>query len=345
MNQQNNPIKENVTVIKIDPWSIIKIILIFLALWLLYVLRDVILIILAAVFLAAVITPMVDYFERKKMPRWLGAFIVFLIIFLILGLLGFAVGPTIVSQTKLFVNNVPEFLKSFLSKISVESRGQFLDLMDQWLSKSTLGNATVFSLLGTVTGQMISFFMVFVIAFYLSVEKKAMRFFLNSVVPIKYRHSSEKFVASAQKEIGAWARGVLLLCLSVGVLTYFGLLILRVKFPLTLSIIAGLTEVIPWVGPWLGAVPAVIIALTQSPTLALLVIILYIVVQQIENMLVLPHVMHRAVGLDPLIVVIVLLVGGKIAGPIGMILSVPIATIIAILIRDYLKQKPKVVEG
>ncbi|MBL7142003.1 AI-2E family transporter [Patescibacteria group bacterium] len=343
MENKNN--KENVTVIKFDIWSIAKIVLVLVGLWVLYLLRDVILIVLVAGLLAAIITPMVNYFERKKIPRWLGALFIYLGILLILISVGLAIVPTVVSQTKLLIDQIPEFLRSVLSRFQASSQKQFVDLLDSWLSKSALSTKSVFSLLGTVAGQVISFIMVFVLSFYMSVRKKGARPFVGSLIPEKYQKFLGSFMVSVQKEIGAWARGLCALCLFVGVLVYIGLSILGVKYALTLAVIAGLTEVVPYIGPWLGAIPAVIIALTQSPTLVLLVIILYVIIQQVENHLISPYIMHRAVGLDPLVIILALLVGGKLAGPIGMVLAVPAATIIAILIRYYLEHREKVIES
>lgn len=347
MENKNN--KENVTLIKFDIWSIGKILLIFVVLWLLYLLRDVIFIVLIAILLATIINPMVNYFEKKKVPRWAGALFVYLGVFLVLILVGMAIVPAVVSQTKLFVDEIPEFLTSILDKVQAGvqagSQEQFLNMFNSWLNKSSLSVKSIFSVLGTVAGQIMSFFMVFILSFYISVRKKGVRSFIDSLVPVKYKSFLTDFTGSVQKDVGAWARGMLLLMLFVGVLVYLGLLILGVKFSLTLAVIAGLTEVIPFLGPFIGAVPAVLIALTQSPTLALFVLILFFVIQQIENILINPYIMYKAVGLDPLVIILAMLVGGKLAGPIGMILAVPTATIIAILIRYYLKYKGKVIEN
>ncbi|MBU4369435.1 AI-2E family transporter [Patescibacteria group bacterium] len=346
MENKNN--KENVTLIKFDIWSIAKIFLIFVVLWLLYLLRDVIFIVLVASLLATIINPMVNYFEKKKIPRWAGALFVYLAVLLVLILVGMAIVPAVVVQSRLFIDQIPEFLTSILNKIqSIQagSQKEFLETFNNWLNKSPLNAASIFSVLGTVVGQVMSVFMVFILAFYISVKKKGVRSFIDSLVPIKYKEFLLDFSRSVQKDIGSWVRGLLLLCLFIGVLAYLGLLILGVKFALILAVIAGLTEVIPYLGPFIGAIPAVLIAFTQSPSLALFVIILFIVIQQIENALISPYVMHKAVGLDPLVIILALLVGGKLAGPIGMVLAVPAATIITILIRYYLKYKKKVIES
>jgi len=337
--------ESKIVTIKPDIWSIIKIVGICLGLWFLYIIRDIILIVLVASLLATIIAPIVNYFERKKIPRWLGAFFVFIIIFLVLGLIGWAVVPMAISQSKLFIEQVPAILKSFLANASIETQAQFFSLLNQWLNVSTISGKSFFSLLGSVAGQIISFLMVLIIVFYLSIGKRGMQSYFGSLLPVKYRKLFNNFIVASQKEIGDWGRGMLILCSFVALLTYIGLSVLGVKFALTLALIAGITELVPYVGPWLGGVPAVMIAFLTSPTLALLVIVLYIVIQQIENALVAPYIMHRAVGLDPLAIIIILLTGGKIAGPLGMILAVPVATIISILFKEYLKYKESMVKG
>jgi len=337
--------EQKITIIKPDIWSIIKIVGICLGLWFLYIIRDIILIVLVAGLLATIITPIVNYFERKKIPRWLGAFFVFVIIFLVLGLISWAVVPMAISQSKLFIEQVPVFLKSFLANASIETQVQFSGLLNQWLNTSPISGKAFFSLLGNVAGQIISFLMILIIAFYLSVRKKETRSRFGSLLPVKYKKLFSNFATSSQKEIGDWGRGMLILCLFVGVLTYIGLSVLGVKFALTLALIAGITELVPYIGPWLGGIPAVMIAFLASPTLALVVIILYIVVQQIQNILVTPYIMHKAVGLDPLVIIVILLIGGKIAGPLGMILAVPAATILSILFKEYLKYKEAIVKN
>ncbi len=349
MENQNHNHKENVTLIKLDIWSILKIVLIVLGLWILYFLRDVILIVLIAGLLAAIINPIVNFFEKKKIPRLLGAAFVYLGVLAILILIALAIIPAVAEQGQLFVDQIPNLLKTIFNKVEpglqANSGKEFSDLLTNWFERSSFNTGSFLSVVGGVAGQVVSFFMVFILAFYMSVRKKCLTSFVESITPQKYKEFLKNFMESVQSEIGAWARGLLLLCLFVGSLAYLGLLVLGVKFSLTLAMIAGLTEVIPYLGPWIGAIPAILIAFTQSPTLGLLTMLLYLIIQQVENAFVSPYVMHRAVGLDPLVIVLALIIGGKIAGPIGMILAVPAATIISILNRYYCKYKQKVVEN
>ena len=339
---QNNSSPKNTTVISIDSLSIIRVILVLLGFWFLYFIRDIIFMVLVAVFLAVVINPTVNFFERKKFPRWLGALIVYLIIFLILTGICFAVWPTIVEQSKFFIDQVPDVFQSIVGKIPAGVQEQFLKLGNQWLNQKVLGDANMFSLLGNTLGQIISLFMVLVIAFYLSIQKRTFYNYLNLIIPIKYRHFFEHFMKLSQKEVSGWAIGQFFICLSIGILTYIGLFFLKIKFALILAIIAGFTEIIPFIGSVLGAAPAVIIAVVQSPLLGLLVIVLYVVVQQIGHLVISPNIMYKIVGLNPAVALVVLLIGGRLAGPIGMLISIPIATVVTILIRDYFKEKREV---
>jgi len=127
--------------------------------------------------------------------------------------------------------------------------------------------------------------------------------------------------------------------LIVGLLVFIGLSVLGIKYALVLAVIAALFEIVPFIGPILAASPAVILAFFQSSFLALLVIILYIVVQQLQNYLIVPQVMKRTVGLNPVVIIIVLLVGGKLAGLLGIVLAVPAAAAIAEFLKDLQKKK------
>jgi len=324
---------EEIKKIKIDPWSIVKIIFIIIGLWLVYYLRDIVLIIIAALFLAAIISPIVDWFEKKKIPRTLGASLIYLVVIgIIIGIV-FAIGPIIKSEGKLFVENLPNFLRPFLA-ISGEEEFNFT----KWLTEK---NKAITSFVSGAAGTIFGLFMVFLIVFYVSVQKQAMKELVPIIIPEKYRDFVRKFLITSQEKIGAWGRAMLILCLVVFILIYSGLLILGVRFSLILAVIAGLTEIIPWIGPWLGAIPAVIVGFTMSPLKGVLVAVLYFIVQQIENYFIVPSVMRRAIGINPLLTIIALLVGGKIAGPWGAILVIPIITVVSILIHELKELKKK----
>jgi len=125
--------------------------------------------------------------------------------------------------------------------------------------------------------------------------------------------------------------------LIVGLLVYLGLTLLGVKYALTLALIAGILEIVPYVGPIISAIPGIILAFLQAPVLGLLVLILYIVIQQLENYVIFPQVMKKTVGLNPIVIIIAMLIGAKLAGILGIILSVPITAAITEFVKDFKK--------
>ena len=139
-----------------------------------------------------------------------------------------------------------------------------------------------------------------------------------------------------ERRLGSWFIGQITLGVSIGIATYIGLNLLGIEFALSLAIIAGLLEIVPIIGPIISAVPAVLIALTTSPVLAVIVIALFFIIQQLENNILVPMVMRKALGLPPLVTIIALMIGGRLAGVSGMVLAVPIVVISQLVIRELL---------
>lgn len=173
------------------------------------------------------------------------------------------------------------------------------------------------------------------------VEESAIKKLVWSIAPEKHQPYIMQLINRMQKKIGLWLRGQLILSLVIFILTYTGLSILGVEYALVLALIAGLTEFVPYIGPMLGAIPAVFLAFTQSPTLALFVAGLYYIIQLVENNILVPKIMQKAVGLNPIVSISVLLIGFKVAGVVGAILSIPVATAISVFVQDLFDSKAK----
>ena len=142
-----------------------------------------------------------------------------------------------------------------------------------------------------------------------------------------------------EEKLGGWFRGQLFLSLVIGVLSFIGLSILGISYALPLAVIAGVMEVIPVIGPIISAIPPILIALTISPILGLGVAIMYFVIQQLENHLLVPQVMKRAVGLNPLVVILTIAVGSRLLGFAGALLAVPIAVVIQIVATEIIEAR------
>ena len=216
------------------------------------------------------------------------------------------------------------------------------DSLQNWSTKNLAQvGENVFLKIINIFGSLITFVSVLVIVFYLLLEVEAIKKIIQSVTPNKFQTYTTQLFVQAQNKINFWLKGQIILCLIIGILTYIGLLILGVKYALLLALIAGVFEIIPYLGPILGAIPAVFLAFTQNPFTAFLVILLYLIIQQLENSILVPKIMSKTIGLNPIIILIVFLIGGKLYGLIGALLAIPIATALSVLIKDYFELKRK----
>ena len=202
----------------------------------------------------------------------------------------------------------------------------------------------LFSTAVNIFGGIFSLFLILVISFYLSVQKKGVQRVLTSLAPREHRDYLLSLWERSQKKLGRWLQGQLFLGVIIGVLVYVGLSLLNVKFALLLAVLAGILEIFPYIGPVMAAIPAVILGLLQAPILGLWVLILYIVIQQMENHLIVPLVIGKIVKLNPVVVILALLIGWKLGSIPGMILAVPITAVLAEFFRDLIKRRKSLME-
>jgi predicted PurR-regulated permease PerM len=324
----------------------VKIILFILLLIGLYFIRDIVLMLLVSIILAALFVPLVDWLETKKISRLLSTvFIYFFIIFLFVGVI-FIIVPIFSNEFTFFTEKIGDYyqnLRSLLGNNQTILPENFINIPN-WQNGLGFVGQGVFSFIGNIANWIFTGVLVFILSFYITLEKKSLIKFLISLFPKKYHNFVDRLLVLFQKDLSAWGLAMIGSMLSVGILTYIGLLILNLKFAFVLSFFAGITEIIPWVGPFIGAAPAIFIALFQSPMAILLVVLLYIIVQQIVNNIIMPVLMKKTVGLDPIVVITVLLIGAKLGGMFGAIIAVPAAAIVSIFIKEYLKLKEQVEE-
>lgn len=339
-------IKKQIT-FDISSKTIVKIVLVLLALGFLYLVRDIIAILFATFVLSAALTPAVDWLHKKRIPRALSVLLIYLVLIGIVTLSVYLLIPPLVAQIKELANQFPTLYDKFVpyllkieglsEKEPVVSNVQktLADLGDNIAAATR----SIFSTLGNILGSIFSAIVILVLSFYLIVQKNALKNFIKAVVPSKRAPYIVNLFDRINNKIGRWLSGQIILCIAVGVLIFIGLWLLGVKYALVLAIFAGITEIIPYIGPVIGGLPAVLLVFIESPLLALFVIILYFVVQQLENHILVPKIMQKAIGLNPIVVIFALLIGGKLAGILGMILAVPVVAGISVFVRDYIGTK------
>lgn len=333
--------------IKISTWTILKIIGVVLSVWLVYFTRDIIAIAAVALIFAAVVGPAADWFASKKIPRPVGVVIIYIVLFSLIGLAIGLLVPPLINEIKDLANNFSYLWEKVASSfVGLQNYGGTASFFPQTVEKAlaTLQSfltsiiTGAFTTVSNIFGGVFSFIAIAVITFYLVIQEDALKKMFYNIIPNEHVGFVEDICVKMQKKIALWLRGQLILCLVVGVASYVGLLILGVKYALLLGIFAGLTEIIPYAGPFLGGAVAVLFALAQSPFKAFLVVVLYVIIQQLENNLLVPKVMEKVVGINPITSILALLVGFQLGGIVGMLFAIPVATALEILIKAFVQK-------
>lgn len=338
------PAERRTATLDITTGSILRffgLIVVVAALW---SIRNVLAIVIFSIILASAIMPPVDWLHRRRVPRALGITLIFLLILGVITVVLVLFGQLVTDQVRQLAADVPVFYERAVTFFfgSAQADPVVAETIQGWLQNvgSALVKVTTQLAAGTVSlfGGLFSFVGILVLTFYMVLAEDGFKRFVNAIAPVAYLSYLHQLVLRIQARLGGWVRGQLLLTVIVGGLSYIGLLLLGVDYALTLALIAGLTELIPIAGPIIGAIPAILVAFGQSPLLAGLVAALYLVIQQLENNLIVPKVMQKTTGLNPIVTIIVVLVGGTLGGLVGVILAIPLALIIDSFFEDFFKE-------
>jgi predicted PurR-regulated permease PerM len=329
--------------IHISTASVFKVLLVALLAIFLYLIRDVLVMVVFAVVIASAISPAVQWLQERGLPRAFAVFLIYIALFLgLAGILFILIRPLAGE-----LQNLSETLPAYFDRISLtveeastgsQAYQELLNRVQEYLSQvsgtlqSTASN--IFAALARLFGGITSAVIVLVLSFYLAAQERGIAMFVRSVTPVRHQSYILNLWARAQMKMGRWVRGQAILSLIVGLLVFIGLTIFGIRFSLLLALLAALFEIIPFVGPILAAIPAVALALLKSPVVALWTVLVYVIVQQLENAILAPKIMQRAVGLNPVIVILSLLIGGQLLGVAGIIIAVPVAAVAAEILRD-----------
>lgn len=316
--------------VEISHRTIIFSVLFLLFLWFLYFIKDILVQLFIALLLTTMFDPIVTKLSLLKIPRGVAILISYILLFGFFGIIIALLAPTLVEQTTNFAISLPGYMgrlgitpviageisKEFLTRVG-DIPGQILKI-----GASLLSN--IFSLFAIL---------VFTFYFLLSRNKlgEQLGFFFGEAQTQKLTSVLEKL----EEKLGGWARGELTLMFIVALMNYAGLVLLRVPYALPLAILAGLLEIVPYLGPIFAAIPAAIIGFGISSVTGFGVILLALLVQQLEGYVFIPKVMGKSVGVSPIVILLALAVGQRLGGVVGMLISVPLVITIQVLIKEY----------
>jgi predicted PurR-regulated permease PerM len=299
-------------------------------LWLLYLIRDIILQFFIALLIMAILNPFVTKLSKYKIPRAVSIIVVYVFSVALAGIAIAAIVPPLVEQTTSFINNLPVIVEG-LGLSFFASENIVRQLISQLGSLPGEAARFTFSIFSNVLGVVA----VLVFAFYLLLSREK----LDNNLGVLFGKSNEEKVGSIidklENRLGGWARAQLTLMLVVGVTSYIGLVLLGIPFALPLSILAGLLEFVPFAGPIIAAIPAVIIGFGISSVMGIAVAALYFIIQQLENYLFVPKIMQHSTGVNPIITLLALAIGLRLAGVPGLLISVPVFLTVQVLMKEY----------
>ena len=338
--------KDGPITISVTPGTIAMTVFVLLGFWLAFVLRDLLLVVLVAVVLASAIEPITSWCMNRGLPRVISVVLIYLSSVLLLISFFYFFLPPLTSEATDFFKALPEYMESLnitsIDELSLggEEAASLREQILQFQDVLKTSSAGVLSTASTIFGGLMSFVLIIVLSFYFAVQENGLNNFLRLITPPQHQEYMLDLWKRAQMVIGRWMQGQLLLSLIVGVSVWIGLWALGVPYALLLGLVAAVLELIPVFGSILAAIPAVVIAfIAGTPTLAVFVIILYVVVNQVQGNIIYPMVVQKVLGVPPLVVILAIIAGSQRAGFLGILIAVPVAAAVQVWIGDIQKGK------
>ena len=330
-------------------YTIVMIVLAGIVLWSAYIVRSVLMLVYVSMILAIGFSPIVRILERQRLgfarrvPRWLAILTLYVAILGTIALVIVLVFPPLVQQATALWDKLPEMFdrtqEFLISKGWLKEHLTMREAVER--APGTGGDAvgrvarTAASLAGGIFGVVT----ILILTFYMLVDSWSIREFALRLFPKKHRARADAASRQVMNKVSAWLGGQLLLAGSIGVSSAIGLWALGIPFFYVLALLSALGEMIPIVGPILAAIPAIAVASTVSLQKVVLVLIFFIVQQQLENHILVPKIMSRQVGLSPVTVIVSLLIGGSLLGVVGAILAVPTAAILQVVAGELISEE------
>lgn len=304
--------------------------------WLLLQIRDIILLLFLSYIIMSSLLPYVRYLRKKHFPKALAVAIPYFSMVIGILLLIVPLVP-VFSQIQTLVGDFPVYLKQAAQtfSISIEPKQiqEFITNELNLISKNALIVTT------KVFGGIFSLLAIFIISFYLLLYYDEFKRLFSRLFHQDKRPFVLDTLDTINEKLGAWMRGEIILMFFIGLMSWITLTLLGIKFALPLALLAGLLEIVPTLGPIMSAIPAVIVALTISPTLALPVALAYTIIQIIENNFLVPKIMEKAVGLNPVVIILGVMIGINLMGIAGGLLAIPLISFILVIFKSLEQKK------
>lgn len=324
----------------------LKVIGVLLGVFLFYKIWQIAAALFFAVVIAAALEPTWRWLEKQKIPRVVSVPGIYLLSFSALFGVFYAILPALFNEIFLLSQNLPSLINEFVQDLSRQgalgNAGFLVPALEEFLSvlQDRVGGLTsnVFGFISQIFGGILSFLLVVLFSFYLSLRRNEIEKSILSITPEKHHDHVKDLIRRIQRRTGRWMQMVVVLATFMGVAVFVMMTIMGVEFALTLGILAGVLELVPYVGPFIAGALILAAGSTQSVAIGLIALGLYILLQQVEQAFIIPLVMSRTLQLSPLAILLSIVVGAELAGLWGIVISIPLVLTLREVMKDRLKQ-------
>jgi len=322
--------------------TIFKISLSIFVFYFLYLIRDILVWFIFALIISLLLNPVIDFLQRKKIPRSLATILIYFAIFGIFGFLIYLIAPFFVSEIQQFTQFFPQYFEKIAPPLkslgleAFESFETFTKAIQDWLIKVS---SNIFSAVFSIFGGIFSTISIFTLAIFLSLEEKGMEKAFVLIFPKKYESYVLDLWERCQNKVSGWFGVKILSSVFVGFFSLLTCYIFNIKYAVSFGFLAGILDIIPIIGPIIAGAIIVIFSSLDSWLKAVFILIAFILIQQIEGNILVPILSKKFIGLPSVLVLISLMIGGKLWGILGAILAIPLTGVIYEFLRDFLKKE------
>jgi predicted PurR-regulated permease PerM len=329
-------------VLDISWGTLLKIAIVFLGFYILYLIKDILLWILFGLIISILFNPVINFLERRRIPRTIAAIFVYIAVFAILSLIFYWTIPIFITEVQQFTQLFPQYFEKLAPPLrglnieAFESFETFTQVLQDWLVRVS---SSIFGAIVSIFGGIFSTTTIFAIAVFFSIEEKEVDKVMKLLAPKKNETYFLRLWERCQIKTAAWFGARALSSLFVGLITYVTLRIFSIEYAAVLALFAGVMDIVPVLGPIFSGLMIILLTALSSPAKAFLILIALILIQQIEGNVITPILTKKMVGLPAILVLTALLIGGKLWGILGAILTIPLVGVIYEFLRDYLQKR------
>lgn len=333
---------DNEKLLDISWASVLRIASIFLIVYLLFLLRDILILILFALIFSVLFNPAIEFLQRIRLPRVLASGLVYLLVFGIFGVSIYLLSAPLANEVKQFASLFTQYFEKLSPTLKglgfsiFESFESFVQNLENWLAGAS---ANLLAGLSAVFGGLSATVTIFFLSFFFSLEENLVERIIKIFFPKKYEEFAFTHWQKAQEKITGWFGARLLCCLFVAVVSFFVLKLFKVEYAFSLSLFAGISNIIPYLGPIVAGFFITVVVVLEDWLKAVFILIAFLLIQQIESSLLSPFLMKKMIGLPPALVLISLIIGAKLFGFLGIVLGIPLGGILYEFVVDFLERR------